>query len=246
MKSTIYMVNKGDTLSMIARKHDVSLRQIIDANPNIQNPDNIYVNQKVKIPTRPGSKSVPCHARKSPKVMINGKEVEDATPAQAKQVSEAHTLAIKYCQSAIRQLEAAKSAPYEPLERLFDIKDTNPGSIALIGMLSRKFQELMQGFGTIQYDVDWSIYPGKVASAPRNWIQRKLIGNDISLYSLFFEYPTVAQAQTLLHEMSHFIHDTEDHAYAEECYTLSMSKKFNNADNYGLFGYEAHNKVKMY
>lgn len=45
----IYTVAGGDTLSAIAKRHNVTLRQLIEAN-NIENPNLIYVGQKIIIP----------------------------------------------------------------------------------------------------------------------------------------------------------------------------------------------------
>jgi len=47
----IYMVKKGDTLSGIAAKHGVTVQDLLQYNPGIQNPDVIDVGMKIKIPT---------------------------------------------------------------------------------------------------------------------------------------------------------------------------------------------------
>lgn len=46
----IHMVKKGDTLYLIAQKYNVPLEELIKANPEIANPDEIDVGMKVKIP----------------------------------------------------------------------------------------------------------------------------------------------------------------------------------------------------
>ena len=46
-----YTVQSGDTLYRIASKHDVTLGEILGANPSITNPSMIYVGQKITIPT---------------------------------------------------------------------------------------------------------------------------------------------------------------------------------------------------
>lgn len=51
----IHMVKQGDTLYLIAKKYNVSLEEMIKANPSISNPDEITVGMKVKIPTQPKS-----------------------------------------------------------------------------------------------------------------------------------------------------------------------------------------------
>ncbi len=47
---TVYVVKSGDTLSGIAAKYGVELDALIAANPQIKNPDLIYVGDKVTIP----------------------------------------------------------------------------------------------------------------------------------------------------------------------------------------------------
>jgi morphogenetic protein associated with SpoVID len=48
----IHMVKQGDTLYLIAKKYNVSLEDIINANPEISNPNAIEVGTKVKIPSQ--------------------------------------------------------------------------------------------------------------------------------------------------------------------------------------------------
>ncbi|SMB89084.1 LysM domain-containing protein [Desulfonispora thiosulfatigenes DSM 11270] len=45
-----YTVQSGDTLNSIAEKYNVTLDQLLQANPNIKDPDNIYVGLVVMIP----------------------------------------------------------------------------------------------------------------------------------------------------------------------------------------------------
>ncbi|MEC0247744.1 LysM peptidoglycan-binding domain-containing protein [Paenibacillus chitinolyticus] len=49
----IHMVKKGDSLYKIAQKYNVDLDKLIEANPQIANPDQINVGEKVKIPGTP-------------------------------------------------------------------------------------------------------------------------------------------------------------------------------------------------
>ncbi|REK53002.1 MAG: hypothetical protein C6W55_14725 [Thermobacillus sp.] len=48
----IYTVKKGDTLSGIAAKHGVTVQDLLEYNPGIQNPDVIDVGMKIKIPAK--------------------------------------------------------------------------------------------------------------------------------------------------------------------------------------------------
>ncbi len=45
-----YTVQPGDTLWLIAKKFQIGLSEIIEANPQIKNPDLIYPKQKINIP----------------------------------------------------------------------------------------------------------------------------------------------------------------------------------------------------
>jgi uncharacterized YkwD family protein/spore coat assembly protein SafA len=49
--STTYTVQKGDSLWKIASKYQVGVSELIKANPQFSNPNLIYPNQKVNIPT---------------------------------------------------------------------------------------------------------------------------------------------------------------------------------------------------
>lgn len=51
LAATTYTVKNGDTLWKIAMKYQVGVSEIIKANPQIKNPNLIYPNQKIIIPT---------------------------------------------------------------------------------------------------------------------------------------------------------------------------------------------------
>lgn len=44
-----YKVKKNDTLSGIARKHKTTVAKLMKLNPNIKNPDLIYIGQKIRV-----------------------------------------------------------------------------------------------------------------------------------------------------------------------------------------------------
>jgi len=46
----LYKIKAGDSLAKIANKFGVTVQQILDANPNITNPNNIFVGQIIVIP----------------------------------------------------------------------------------------------------------------------------------------------------------------------------------------------------
>jgi LysM repeat protein len=47
---TTYTVSRGDTLFRIARQHGTTVQALVNANPEIQNPDQIFVGQQIRIP----------------------------------------------------------------------------------------------------------------------------------------------------------------------------------------------------
>lgn len=49
----IHIVKKGDTLFELSKKYNVPLQKLIDANPQIANPDQLNLGDKVKIPAAP-------------------------------------------------------------------------------------------------------------------------------------------------------------------------------------------------
>ncbi|MFD0674343.1 LysM peptidoglycan-binding domain-containing protein [Cohnella sp. GCM10027633] len=51
----IHMVKQGDTLYLIAKKYNVPLEELIKANPEISNPDELAIGTKVKIHSQPKS-----------------------------------------------------------------------------------------------------------------------------------------------------------------------------------------------
>ncbi|MGD8189683.1 SafA/ExsA family spore coat assembly protein [Brevibacillus ginsengisoli] len=53
-----YIVQPGDSLWIIAMKYQIGLEEIIQANPQIPNPDLIYPQQKVTVPMRTGMSQV--------------------------------------------------------------------------------------------------------------------------------------------------------------------------------------------
>jgi len=55
----VHTVVPGDTLWAIARANGVPLQQLIDANPQIQNPDLIFPGQRVNVPGAPSSGAEP-------------------------------------------------------------------------------------------------------------------------------------------------------------------------------------------
>lgn len=53
-----YVVKEGDTLFLIAQRFGVTLSDLINANPQIENPDIIYPGQTVRVPVPPGGPDV--------------------------------------------------------------------------------------------------------------------------------------------------------------------------------------------
>ena len=66
MADITYTVVPGDNLSKIARAHNISLSQLIAANPGIRNPNLIFPNQAIKVPGQPDPAPVAAPATAAP------------------------------------------------------------------------------------------------------------------------------------------------------------------------------------
>ncbi|BAU27795.1 LysM domain-containing protein [Aneurinibacillus soli] len=49
-KAVIYQVKQGDTIDSISRKLKVNIQNVIEANPEIKDPNFIFIGQKVRVP----------------------------------------------------------------------------------------------------------------------------------------------------------------------------------------------------
>ncbi len=59
VRSTIYIVQPGDTLWLIAQKFNITLDELIAANPQIEDPSNIYLGQEINIPDKTSTPPTP-------------------------------------------------------------------------------------------------------------------------------------------------------------------------------------------
>ncbi|MEC0093134.1 LysM peptidoglycan-binding domain-containing protein [Paenibacillus macquariensis] len=57
----IHMVKKGDTLYELSKKYGISLEKLIEANPQLKDPNKLNIGEKVKIPTESISAPMPEH-----------------------------------------------------------------------------------------------------------------------------------------------------------------------------------------
>jgi uncharacterized protein (TIGR02594 family) len=58
METTVYKIKKGDTLGDIAKRFGVSLYNLMDLNPHIEDPDRIYVGASINVPGRAKKESI--------------------------------------------------------------------------------------------------------------------------------------------------------------------------------------------
>lgn len=49
-KTPLYQVRKGDTIDLISKKLKVNTKNIMDANPEIKDPNLIFIGQKIRVP----------------------------------------------------------------------------------------------------------------------------------------------------------------------------------------------------
>jgi spore coat assembly protein SafA len=61
----VYIVKRGDTLYQIAKRYDLTVNEIVAANPQITNPNVIYPGQKICISVSPGGPRGPIGPRES-------------------------------------------------------------------------------------------------------------------------------------------------------------------------------------
>ncbi len=74
LTTTIYTVRRGDTLRSIAARFGVTIAAILGANPQIGNPDQIYVGQQITIPTGGGTNPPPAAGTTSVNIYMIGLE----------------------------------------------------------------------------------------------------------------------------------------------------------------------------
>ncbi|MEW6364887.1 MAG: LysM peptidoglycan-binding domain-containing protein [Acidobacteriota bacterium] len=91
-----YTVRRGDTMTGIARQHQVPLNDLIQANPQIQNPDRIFPGQELSIPARqqPAVQAPPVDRFEPSQPNVFGQLVQpQLTPVQVDQNTRASTVA---------------------------------------------------------------------------------------------------------------------------------------------------------
>ncbi|MDX8046544.1 SafA/ExsA family spore coat assembly protein [Gracilibacillus sp. S3-1-1] len=85
----IHIVQKDETLWKIAQKYGVALDEVIEANPQISNPDLIMPGMKIKVPTVAGSKQQSAHTDKKDQVQPapeNKKDKQEVKPEMPSQM----------------------------------------------------------------------------------------------------------------------------------------------------------------
>lgn len=69
------MVKKGDTLSSIAKKHNIELNELLALNPEITDPNQITVGMKIKLPNSPKPIVHPSHENSHQHVVSQGDSI---------------------------------------------------------------------------------------------------------------------------------------------------------------------------
>lgn len=49
-KTSLYQIRQGDTIDSLSKKLKVNMKDIIDANPEIKDPNLIFIGQKIRVP----------------------------------------------------------------------------------------------------------------------------------------------------------------------------------------------------
>lgn len=82
----IHIVKEGDTLFNLSQKYGVDLEDIIKANPQLKDPDQIDVGMKIKIPSKP--QTVPAKKLVKKKETLEKKEPKVSEPFQQEKLPE--------------------------------------------------------------------------------------------------------------------------------------------------------------
>ena len=75
-------IKRGDTLSAIARKAGVSLKELMEANPSIKDANRIRVGQSIKIPSKSGRGTYEGMSRSEMRAISRDREDQGDTPFQ--------------------------------------------------------------------------------------------------------------------------------------------------------------------
>lgn len=77
-ESHIYTVRSGDTMGVIARRYEIDLNELLDANREIKNPDRIRAGQQIIIPARGGTQP------DEPQEVVTGQPANDSNAILAR------------------------------------------------------------------------------------------------------------------------------------------------------------------
>lgn len=115
----IHIVKEGDTLYALSQKYGVPLSDVIDANPQIKNPDVIHIGDKIKIPTKKTYLAKPSAENKPLEPIKKELEPMKKEQEEKKEVKEHVQKEIKeHVQKEVKELvqkeEKEKVLPKEP------------------------------------------------------------------------------------------------------------------------------------
>lgn len=77
-----YTIKRGDSLGVIARRYNVTVAEIMEANPDIDNPNNIRIDQRIRIPSPESSEKVKVYKVRSGDTLDRIARKHDVTVAK--------------------------------------------------------------------------------------------------------------------------------------------------------------------
>ena len=84
-RQSVHRVRRGENLSRIAKKHGLSLQQLLDANPQIKNPNHIRIGQEIHLPQQRPGRSTTADTKKAAKAPAPAQTSQIETKTQRNQ-----------------------------------------------------------------------------------------------------------------------------------------------------------------
>jgi uncharacterized Zn-binding protein involved in type VI secretion len=163
-------------------------------------------------------------------------DIEDADPEQARMILKGHIDAVPMIDGAIARLKAGKSAPDPLINQYFRINGTGPDDQGKLNQLIGKYQKMQAAMADIGYEAEEE--DPKSKNNAHVW---KF--GDTGFGNVHVNFPQFAnrternRAETIVHEVSHRIVDSDDNAYegGKKWDGMSQDEQMDNGDSLSSF-----------